>query len=238
MPVQWRRVDDLAWSEIFKQDTADVAEEWIRTKFANHGRHIRHLSIQFNIVEIIVQTEECRHLVSLTAHSLPFKNFNSLPSALARSSLKLQQQRLPFIQSLSPIFERAYLASQASSRITRAQFLEFYPRFTSIPMSFWLLIQQNPGLVSLTLPSVRVTDSSFSEEIIYSALSILKNLKELNVGWIKVDVLKTLQRTPQLELLRMDRWNQLFSLTQDFPGGSSGPAIPVLGGFQVDRDAE
>ncbi|KAF9122152.1 hypothetical protein BGW39_009993, partial [Mortierella sp. 14UC] len=68
-PLLWREVDDLAWEEFLKQDTVNAAKEWVQIRFSNHGQHIRHLCVQTNTV-LNIATEECRHLVSLTANRL------------------------------------------------------------------------------------------------------------------------------------------------------------------------
>ncbi|KAG0374778.1 hypothetical protein BGX24_009980 [Mortierella sp. AD032] len=258
IPLLWRRLDDLAWSGKFMQDTLDVAEEWIRTKFTNYGRHIRHLSIRFNIAHIARQTEECRHLVSLTAHNLPFKDLQALPSSQVLLLIEQAKSRNPFMQwppallsppttppallsppttppallslspptspltllspptLISPIFKGAFQVTRQSPGIPTIQFLCLYLRDTSIAQNYWLLILQNPGLVSLTLPTFNGMDNIFTSEFICSTLSTLKNLKELNLRGTKVDALKVLQVAPHLELLQMSHWNQLFCLTEDF----------------------
>ncbi|OAQ35808.1 hypothetical protein K457DRAFT_120595 [Linnemannia elongata AG-77] len=80
---------------------------------------------------------------------------------------------------------------------------------------FWNLVRQNPGLVRLRLPRLGVMNDE-SPEYTIDSLSMLRNLKDLDLDGMLLDVGLLLSVVPQLERLRVIMLWNFTPLLQDY----------------------
>ncbi|KAG0263406.1 hypothetical protein BGZ95_003803 [Linnemannia exigua] len=80
---------------------------------------------------------------------------------------------------------------------------------------FWMLVRHNPGLVQITFPRIG-TIEDMSQDYVLETLSTMKNLKDLDLEWMPLDLPTLLNAVPQLQRLRGFALERLSSLQQDY----------------------
>ncbi|KAF9084206.1 hypothetical protein BGX23_010746 [Mortierella sp. AD031] len=229
-PLLWREVDDRSgsWKRIISKDTGGQAEEWVRSIFAKYGHHIRRLTIHSHVIlEAAMLRCQCQRLRSLLMHQLDHVINNrqdlplpstpsSTPAAMATTTVEVSTEDDPPEELLSPLFEGNLRPRPEWVRTTTGRRLFFQDRLDA--QKFWLLVHQNPSIVRLQLPTFHVSDNMIDDEFIYDTLSTMKDLKVLNLGWIRLSVRILLKRVPQVERLQIYYTDELFTLDQDYNG--------------------
>lgn len=192
-PLLWSTIDThtKSWRNIMHNlETGviqrDEFERWCKTEFEKHGHRIRHLGAHWHtIVEAAsLETSQCRNLVSLSTDVV--KQSHLTPTtvlALIADDGNQDPQQFPWV-----------------SEQGMTKFREDF-RHRSTVERFFLLIQQNPRLVRLQFPMHGVM-KDVSKDYIFETLSQLRNLKELNLVWLPLDLPTLLDTVPQLERLQ------------------------------------
>lgn len=80
---------------------------------------------------------------------------------------------------------------------------------------FWKLVIQNPGLVHLQFPQTTIINI-LSQAYILEVISRIKNLRELSMKWMNVDLSTVLDILPQLERLECSPYQGSFALSKDY----------------------
>lgn len=203
-PLLWSTIDTHTkpWRKIMhKLETGvtqrDEFERWCKAVFEKNGHRIRHLGAHWDTIMEVASlgTSRCRNLVSLSTDVV--KQGHVTPTtvlALDADDENQDPQQFPWVSEEG--------MTKYKDNIRHRGMVE----------RFFLLIQQNPRLVQLQFPMHGVM-KDISKDYIFETLSHLRNLKELNLVWLPLDLPTLLDTVPQLERLQ-------------------GRDIPGLGGLQ------
>ncbi|KAF9084204.1 hypothetical protein BGX23_010744 [Mortierella sp. AD031] len=83
---------------------------------------------------------------------------------------------------------------------------------------FWALVRQNPRLVRLVFPRLASWTRKDDMEFVYTTLSAMQNLKDLEPRTVAVNISTLLRRVPQLERLYVEYPDSLYRLDADYGG--------------------
>ncbi|KAK5799471.1 hypothetical protein F5H01DRAFT_400173 [Linnemannia elongata] len=184
IPLLWYAIDThtLTWCKIINDDalgkkrSRDDTERWVMAILAKYGHHIRHLDVHWDVVlEAAVLSDR----------------LNSGPITLARTS--------PLSNN---VFDEVHPPVTWSTVKWKA-FMDIYEykeqaRLQRDIEQLFSLIRQNPGLVRITFPGIKVLPTG----LLLETLGGLRNLRELDLEWIALDVKVVLDAVPGLEKLR------------------------------------
>ncbi|KAF9279892.1 hypothetical protein BGZ88_012484 [Linnemannia elongata] len=179
----WRKIMHKLETGVIKQDQFDG---WCKAVFEKHGHQIRHLGAHWDtIVEAAsLDSSLCRNLVSLSSEVVKQTHVTptSVP-ALVLDDGDQDPQRFPWV-----------------SKEGMTKFKEDI-RLRGTVERFFLLVLQNPKLVQIQFPMHGIM-KDVSKAYVFETLSHLRNLKELNLVWLPLDLPTLLDTVPQLERLQ------------------------------------
>lgn len=183
---------------VIKQDQFDG---WCKAVFEKHGHRIRHLGAHWDtIVEAAsLETSLCRNLVSLSSEVV--KQTHVTPTSVPALVLDDGDQDPQQFQWVS--------------KEGMTKFKEDI-RLRGTVERFFLLVLQNPKLVQIQFPMHGIM-KDVSKAYVFETLSYLRNLKELNLVWLPLDLPTLLDTVPQLERLQGRDIPDLGRLQQPYP---------------------
>ncbi|KAF8941478.1 hypothetical protein BGZ47_007369 [Haplosporangium gracile] len=209
IPALYSTMDDSkgAWPQILNlYDDSEAnngqGRAWILDLFKKYGYHIRHLSTQWRvIVDAAYLGQTCTQLRSLTANdfanSYTTKEMAEYEQIQEEGELTYQDRMEPARVGdlLSPDFAGdVFRPMVAGWRTLKQQEGDWY---TS--QYFWLLIRQNPGLVSLMLGWNLRELFDVSPEYVYTILTALPQLTFLDNRLDSVELDRVLESCPRLQ---------------------------------------
>ena len=206
-PLLWSTVDTHTkpWRKImYKLETGVIQrgefEGWCKAVFEKHGHRIRHLGAHWNtIIEAASLGTNCRNLVSLSTEVV--RQSHETPTtilALVADGEGQDPQQFPWVSEEGMTKYREDI------------------RLRGTVERFFLLLQQNPRLVHIQFPMHGVM-KDVSKDYIFETLSHLRNLRELNLVWLPLDLPTLLDTVPQLERLQGRDIPGLGCLQQPYP---------------------
>ncbi|KAF9119925.1 hypothetical protein BGW39_011806, partial [Mortierella sp. 14UC] len=177
------------------QTRRNQMEQWVKTSFEKYGHHIRHLNVHWNVVlEAASLSSKCRNLCSLSLDVV-------LRNHLSPSTV---------IVAVDEDMRLSWMSGSDESSMC-----EDYLRHGRDVERFWTLARHNPGLVLITFPRIG-TIEDVTQEYVLETLSMMKDLKELDLEWMPLDLPALLDAAPQLGRLRGFALEKLLSLQQDY----------------------
>lgn len=226
-PLLWNTIDthSKSWRKIMDKFDRDVErdefEGWCKTIFAKHGHLIRHLGVHWDtILEVAsLNTSNCKNLLSLStevvrhSHVIPATvlaliaddNVDNKENGDNNSDNDGNDDDGEHLLRLFPWMSEDGMTKYRED-IRHRRTIE----------RFFILIRRNPGLVRLQFP-MHGTMKDVAREYIWETLSLLRNLKELNLVWLPLDLPTLLDTVPQLQRLRGHDFPGLGSLQHDYP---------------------
>lgn len=194
----WRKIMHKLETGVIKQDQFDG---WCKAVFEKHGHRIRHLGAHWDtIVEAAsLETSLCRNLVSLSSEVV--KQTHVTPTSVPALVLDDGDQDPQQFQWVS--------------KEGMTKFKEDI-RLRGTVERFFLLVLQNPKLVQIQFPMHGIM-KDVSKAYVFETLSYLRNLKELNLVWLPLDLPTLLDTVPQLERLQGRDIPDLGRLQQPYP---------------------
>ncbi|KAF9328673.1 hypothetical protein BGZ91_000905, partial [Linnemannia elongata] len=194
----WRKIMHKLETGVIKQDQFDG---WCKAVFEKHGHQIGHLGAHWDtIIEAAsLETSLCRNLVSLSSEVVKQTHVTptSVP-ALVLDDGDQDSQQFPWV-----------------SKEGMTKYKEDI-RLRGTVERFFLLVLQNPKLVQIQFPMHGIM-KDVSKAYVFETLSHLRNLKELNLVWLPLDLPTLLDTVPQLERLQGRDIQDLGRLQQPYP---------------------
>lgn len=207
IPLLWYAIDThtLTWCKIINDDalgkkrSRDDTERWVMAILAKYGHHIRHLDVHWNVVleAAVLSGSGCKCLISLAVDTV-WHNHRTSSTVLAGPkggpNLEVAEGFDVFDEVHPPV---------TWSTVKWKAFMDIYEykeqaRLQRDIEQLFSLIRQNPGLVRITFPGIKVLPTG----LLLETLGGLRNLRELDLEWIALDVKVVLDAVPGLEKLR------------------------------------
>lgn len=188
-----------------KQETKDL----ILNMFTKYGHYIRRLTVHRNVIlEAASICGRCTNLISLDGGGVMahWRQTASSPVYIGRTDRPMQQQ--PVVESTDgeggewEDMEDRHAVDAVEDR----KAVEW----------FWILVQENLGLFRLKLPTTHSAMDNLVVEYMEESLSTLKNLKELDLERLWLDIKIPLDALPRLERLQGYMFQGLTTLQQDY----------------------
>ncbi|KAF9119922.1 hypothetical protein BGW39_011803 [Mortierella sp. 14UC] len=215
MPLLWSTLstNTQSWIRIFNEYVLEErprieTEEWVRTIIANHGRHIQHLSVYWNVVlEAVVDRDgACKGLLSLSVISIRLHPDFELPALLKGWPLSTSSMAAGVTFGPQPI----WICQNGP------QYRNEHERHRHAIGELWHPTRRNHRLASLALPHLQ-SMNDLSKEVVVNTLSLLPNLKDLNLQYLSLDAETLLRTAPQLERPEGSAITGIFALQQQHP---------------------
>ncbi|KAG0282891.1 hypothetical protein BGZ96_012743 [Linnemannia gamsii] len=222
-PFLWYTLNTLfnPWQQHFRNydrpellPSPDIAP-FIREMIARHGRHVRHVTVDWNIVlEALSVNSGCTHLTSLVVgqimyhrttepltvktltEALPHPPATVLIATDVTATPSVQWLHLPWISNIN-VYRSGVVKEDLRRKITVER--------------FWALVRQNPGLLQLKLPYLGPMND-LSKEYMIDTLLALKELRDLDLELTLLDARMLLCLFPKLERLRIYNFDGLLTL--------------------------
>ncbi|KAG0060524.1 hypothetical protein BGZ89_012205 [Linnemannia elongata] len=194
----WRKIMHKLETGVIKQDQLDG---WCKAVFEKHGHQIRHLGAHWDTIVAVasLETSLCRNLVSLSSEVV--KQTHVTPTSVPALVLDDGDQDPQQFQWVSKEGMTKYKEDI---------------RLRGTVERFFLLVLQNPKLVQIQFPMHGIM-KDVPKAYVVETLSHLRNLKELNLVWLPLDLPTLLDTVPQLERLQGRDIPDLGRLQQPYP---------------------
>ncbi|KAK3840281.1 MAG: hypothetical protein JOS17DRAFT_13920 [Linnemannia elongata] len=212
IPALYRSMDDSkgAWPRILKshddpQTNNGQDRAWIFDLFKKHGYHIRHLSTQWRvIVDAVYLGQTCTQLRSLKTNSFAS---SYTTKELAEYEQIQEECELSYEERMEPAVTGELLSLDFVGDVFRPmavgwRTLEQQEGDWYTSQYFWMLIRENPGLMSLELGWDLRELFDMSPEYVYTALAALPQLTFLDNRLDSVELDRVLESCHQLQTYR------------------------------------
>ncbi|KAK3841530.1 MAG: hypothetical protein J3R72DRAFT_445056 [Linnemannia gamsii] len=213
LPLLWHTFDThcLTWSKIINEHASrrrrpEDIECWIRTIFEKHGHYIRHFSVHWDVVlEAAARSKACRNLTSLVVDDLWHNHLQRHSS----SALTAKDQHSSWSSASFADKEDPVSCQEKEEEKRHRQDIEY----------LWALLRQNPDLTYIAFPPlgpITVADN-FTKEYLFETLSVLKNLRELDLDRMPMEIETVLEALPRLGRLSGCGLHGFISLQKEYP---------------------
>ncbi|KAG9062377.1 hypothetical protein KI688_005292 [Linnemannia hyalina] len=208
IPLLWYAIDThtLTWCKIINDDASgkkrsrNDTERWVMAILEKYGHHIRHFDVHWDVVleAAALSSSGCKGLVSLAVDAV-WHNHRTLVTVLTGPT---GSHGVDVVMGFD-VFDEVHPPVTWSTR-KWAEFMDIYEykeqaRHQRDIEQFFSLIRQNPGLVRITFPG---TIKDLPTGLLTETFGGLRNLKELDLEWMALDVEVALEAVPGVEKLR------------------------------------